>query len=104
MLAFPPKDTLDVLDYVVQFASWLPTGAALSTAGGECTAVLDGVSTPGGLSDLGVNLVTVAGTDLVIWLIDGTDKETYTLLATVKDNQSPQRTTVRRIRVTMALK
>lgn len=103
-LAFEPKDTLEVLDYPVQWGSWLVSGAALSTVGGDCTAVLEGTSTPGGLSDLVIDSTQVVGTDFVLWLSGGTDRETYTILCTVQDDQSPTRTGVRRVRITMALK
>lgn len=103
-LAWPDKDPGEVLDYPLEWDAWLVQGATLSAVGGDCTVVLEGVSSPGGLTNLTIDLVQVASPDVVTWLSGGSVGETYTLLATVKDNQTPKRTGVRRIKISITKK
>lgn len=100
-LVWPQKDPEEVLDYPVQFDDWLIPG--LDIAAGA-TVVQEGLSTPGGLSDLIVDNTFVSGKSIVTWLSAGTDGETYTFKITAMDTGTPIRTVVRRVKIKIKVK
>jgi len=99
MLTFANKDPDESLDYTVKWGAWLTANATLSQTPGDCTVAQDGTSEPGELTDLVIDSVDVDSDDVVVWLSGGTGGETYTLLVTVMDDQTPQRTAVRRVQI-----
>ena len=98
-LSWPPKDPQEVLDYPVQFNDWLVEGCDIDGVGTPPTVVQEGTSTPGGLTDLIVDNVFVAGKSIVTWLSAGTSGESYVFKMTALDTGSPARTVVRRIKI-----
>ncbi len=103
-LVWPAKDPEEVLDYPVDLSLWLTTGSDIEPTTPIPTVAQEGVSDPGGLTDILVDNVFVSGKLIVVWLSSGTDGETYTFKATIADNQSNQRTLVRRIKIKVKLK
>jgi hypothetical protein len=95
-LVWPAKDPEEVLDYPVQFDDWLVPGCDLAVG---ATVVQEGVSEPGGLTNLLVDAVFVAGKSLVVWLSSGTDGETYTFKIDADDTGTPVRTVIRRVKI-----
>ena len=90
------KDPKAFVDYTVDWALWLVTGASLASS----AAVLEGTSSPNNKTDLVVDPVsTFTSPKSNIFLSGGTAGETYTIKVTVTDDQTPQRTGVRRIRI-----
>ena len=100
-LVWPNKDPEEILDYPVQFDDWLISG--LDIAAGA-TVVQEGLSTPGGLTDIVVDGVFVSGKSIVTWLSLGTDGETYTFKITAQDTGTPTRTVVRRVKIKIKVK
>lgn len=100
-LSWPPKDPEEVLDYPVQFNDWLITGLDIATG---ATVVQEGVSVPGGLTDLVVDGVFVSGKSVVTWLSAGTAGEAYTFKITATDTGNPIRTVVRRVKIKIKAK
>jgi len=96
------RDPEEVLDYVMDFTAWVEAGDTIQTAG--TSVILDGVSTPGGLSDLTVDTVVVGSNLVVAWLSSGTDGEKYTVKWLAVDDNSPVRTVVRRATQKVKLK
>ena len=96
-LSFPDKDPEEVLDYPVQFDDWLVDGCDIDGVSSPPTVVQEGTSTPGGLTDLIVDNVFVAGKSIVVWLSSGTGGEKYTFKITADDTGSPTRTVIRRV-------
>lgn len=92
---WPDKGPEEVLDFVLDWTDWLATGAQVDSAVHE----LDGVSTPGGLSDLTIDQSVVSNPQTACWLSGGTENEEYVIKATITDDQSPERTAVRRMRI-----
>ena len=101
VLVWPNKDPEEVLDYPVQFDDWLIPGLDIAVG---ATVVQEGISTPGGLTDLIVDGAFVAGTSIVTWLSAGTDGETYTFKITANDTGTPIRTVVRRVKIKIKVK
>jgi hypothetical protein len=100
-LVWPQKDPEEVLDYPVQFNDWLVSGLDIASG---ATVVQEGTSTPGGLTDLVVDGVFVAGKAIVTWLSAGTNGETYTFKITATDTGNPVRTVVRRVKIKVKTK
>ncbi len=100
-LTWPNKDPQEILDYPVQFDDWLVVGCDIAAG---ASVVLEGSSTPGGLVDLIVDNVFVAGKSIVTWLSAGTDGETYTFKITAQDTGTPIRTVVRRVKIKIKVK
>jgi len=100
-LVWPNKDPEEVLDYPVQFDDWLIAGLDIAVG---ATVVQEGISTPGGLTDLIVDGAFVAGKSIVTWLSAGTDGETYTFKITANDTGTPVRTVVRRVKIKIKVK
>jgi hypothetical protein len=93
MLQWPDKDPEEVLDYPVDFSSWLVSPATLNVTPGQCTvAVTSGVG-------LTVASVAVTTTTITAWLTGGTAGTTYTLKVTAKDTNGTVRTGVRRVKL-----
>jgi len=103
-LTWPNKDPEEVLDYPVQFDDWLVPGCDIDSVTTPPTVVQEGTSVPGGLTDLVVDSIPVAGTALVVWLSGGTDNETYTFKITAQDTGTPVRTVVRRVKIKVKVK
>lgn len=97
-LAWPPKDPEEVLDYPIQFTDWLVSGCDIEGSPAP-TVVQEGVSAPGGLSDLTVDAVFVTGKSIVTWLSGGTSGESYEFKLTAQDTGTPVRTVVRRVKI-----
>jgi hypothetical protein len=97
-LSWPAKDPEEVLDYPVQFDDWLIPGCNIENAPAP-TVVQEGTSDPGGLTDLLVDNVFVAGKSIVTWLSGGTAGETYQFKITAQDDATPTRTVVRRVKI-----
>lgn len=95
-LKWPDKDPEEILDYPVDFSDWLVTGAQIDDSP-VVTVTQVGVSDPGGLVDLVVSQIQMANPNVVVWLTGGTNGEKYTFKIKGTDNQSPQRTYVRRV-------
>ena len=93
VLAFPNKDPEEVLEFSLNFTEWVG-GDTMQTVG--TSVVQDGVSSPGGLSDIVVDSVVVAANIVVAWISGGTLGEKYTLKYKSVDNNNPVRTVVRR--------
>ena len=100
-IVWPNKDPEEVLDYPVQFDNWLVQGCDIAASP---TVAQEGVSTPGGLTDITVDNVFVAGKAIVTWLSSGTDGETYIFKMTAMDTATPVRTVVRRIKIKIKAK
>jgi hypothetical protein len=100
-LVWPNKDPEEVLDYPVQFDDWLVSGCDIAAG---ATVVQEGVSEPGGLTDLTVDGVFVAGKSIVTWLSAGTNDETYTFKITANDTGTPIRTVIRRVKIKIKVK
>lgn len=97
-LSWPAKDPEEVLDYPVQFDNWLITGFDILDSPAP-TVAQEGVSDPGGLTDIVVDNVFVSGKAIVTWLSGGTVDETYTFKITAQDTGTPARTVVRRVKI-----
>jgi len=97
-LKFPNKDAGEVLEYSLNFTTW--AGNDTIQAGGT-SVVADGLSTPGGLSDLIIDSVVVAADIVVAWISGGTAGQKYTLKYTVVDDNNPVRTGVRRATISV---
>jgi hypothetical protein len=95
-LSAPVKGPGEILDYDVTFAAWVTSPATIQSGG--TGAVLDGLSEPGGLSDLTIDDVVVAADIVVVWVSGGTEGETYIVKVTAVDNNSTVRTVVRHIK------
>ena len=102
MLTFPNKDVEEELEYGLNFSDWVSIGDDLQSAG--TSVVQDGVSVPGGLSDLTVDSVTVVANIVVAWLSAGTLGEKYILKFLAVDNNNPVRTVVRRASIKISEK
>ncbi len=89
------KDPEEILDYPIDFTDWLVAGAGIDNSP-VVTATQEGTSIPGGLSDITVSQIVIASPKVILWLSGGTDGEKYTIKIVGTDNQSPQRTWVRR--------
>lgn len=87
------KGPKEVLDYVLDFALWIEAGDTIQATG--TSVLLDGVSVPGGLTDLIVDQVIVGSNLVVAWLSGGTVGEKYTLEWIAVDDNNPVRTVVR---------
>ena len=66
--------------------------------------VQDGVSSPGGLTDISVDSVVVASDIVVAWISSGTIGEKYTFKYLAVDNNNPVRTVVRRATIKVTVK
>jgi hypothetical protein len=98
-LEWPDKDPDEVLDYPIDWTAWLVSGAKLSTTAGHCTVtVVDGTGLT--VDSLIVNLNGI----VTVWLSGGTLGTTYLLKATVRDDQTPHRIGVRRIKMKVKAK
>jgi len=100
-LKWPDKDPQEILDYPIDLSLWLTTGSDIEATAPAPAVVQEGTSDPGGLTDIVVDNVFVAGKQIVVWLSLGTKDETYTFKATIADNQTaPQkRTLIRRVKI-----
>jgi len=87
------KGPKEVLDYVLDYSLWVETGDLIQAAG--TSVLLDGASTPGGLTDLVIDQVIVGSNLVVAWLSSGTIGEKYTLEWIAVDDNNPVRTVVR---------
>lgn len=99
-LTFPStKDRGESLEYILDLTDWVVSPAAIQAVG--TSAVLDGVSTPSGDTDLVIDSIVIASDQIFTWLGEdsGTEGETYTILYTFVDNNSPVRTGVRRVKI-----
>lgn len=99
-LTFPTnKDRGESLEYILDLSAWIVSPAALQAVGSS--AVLDGLSTPSGDTDLVIDSIVIASDKIFTWLgkDTGTEGETYTILYTFVDNNSPVRTGVRRVKI-----
>jgi hypothetical protein len=97
-LVWPNKDPEEVLDYPVGFSDWLISGLDIKSSPAP-TVAQEGTSDPGGLVDLSVDNVFVAGKQIVVWLSGGTSGEAYTFKITAQDTGTPTRTVVRRVKI-----
>ena len=104
-LKWPNKDPEEILDYPVDFSDWLVAGAKIDNTP-ALDVSLDGTSTPSGLSDIVISQIQLnsTGKQVITWLSGGTDGETYQFKITATDDQTPQRTVVRRTKITLKLK
>lgn len=95
-LAFPDKDPEEVLEYSLNFSTWVG-GDVIQSVG--TSVEQDGVSVPNGLTDIVVDSVVVAADIVVAWISAGTVGEKYTLKYLAVDDNNPVRTVVRRATV-----
>lgn len=94
-LKFPNKDPEEILEYSLDFALWVSVGDTIQAAG--TSVIQDGTSVPGQLTDIVVDSVVVAADIVVAWISGGTKGEKYTMKYLAVDNNSPVRTVVRRV-------
>ena len=99
-LKWPNKDPEEILDYPLQFDDWLVSGADIEGAPPP-TVVQEGFSVPGGLTDIVVDSIAVAGKSIVTFLSLGTNGEKYTFKVVAQDTLTPTRTVVRRVTITV---
>ena len=100
-LTWPNKDPEEVLDYPVQFSDWLVPGCDIAAG---ATVVQEGVSEPGGLTDIVVDAVFVVGKSIIVWLSAGTAGETYSFKIDADDTGTPVRTVIRRVKIKVKAK
>lgn len=93
-IKFPTKDSAECLDYTFDFTDWVIAPAVLISSG--TTVVQEGTSSPGGLTDIVVDLVLVSANKVIAFLSGGTNDETYTLICTALDDNGQVRRAVRR--------
>lgn len=93
-LSFPDKDPEEVLEYSLNFSTWVGNDTIQS---GGTSVIQDGVSSPNGMTDITVDTVVVAADIVVAWLSGGTVGEKYSFKYLAVDNNNPVRTVVRRV-------
>lgn len=91
------KGPKEVLDYVVDFSSWIEAGDTIQAVG--TTVVQDGVSEPSGLSDISVDSVVVGANLVIAWISGGTAGETYIMQWCAVDDNNPVRTVARHFKL-----
>lgn len=99
-LKFPTdKDRGESLEFILKLTDWVVSPASIQAVG--TSAVLDGLSTPSGDTDLIIDSIVVATDQIFTWLgkDSGVEGETYTILYTFVDNNSPVRTGIRRVKI-----
>ncbi len=101
-LNWPEKDPEEVLDYPVNFADWLVSGATIANA----TCVIDVVTGDDSAAPLVIDAVQFAGSLVTVWTSGGVSGVKYQFKVTVEDNSGAPgpRIGVRRIKQTVKVK
>lgn len=94
-ITFPKKDPDEVLDYSLDFTSWLVEGASMDNTPSFEVEVEQVVPDESPVT-LQVDSFSLSNSVLTIWLSGGTLGSKYTLKVTGTDDQVPERTIVRR--------
>ena len=74
MLGIMPKQPADVLDYDVDFSTWLPQADTVTTANAVVSPAYDAVTNPNGLQ---VTAVQIQSPDVKVWTSGGVNGITY---------------------------